>query len=71
MIEPAQHESGTDDIDQVSFERYEPGLQGDKQGKGPLNSNQTNVQMGLYGLGEQSPRILQVGDRHHGNDASH
>ena len=64
-----QHESRSDSIDQVSFKRYEPGFQSDEQRKGPLNRDQRDVQMGLYGFGEESPGILQVRDGHHRDDA--
>src|SRR5271165_1905622 len=60
-----QHQPGSNSIDQISFKRYQPGLQGNEQSKRPLNGDQRNVQVRLNGLGEESPRILQVRDGHH------
>src|SRR5271166_4871328 len=66
-----QHEAGSDSIYEVPFKRHKPGFQGDEQSKSPLDSDQGDVQMGLDGFGEESPGVLQVGDRHHRNDASY
>src|SRR5579872_5268900 len=66
----AQHEPWSDAIDEISFKRNKPSLQGDKQSKRPLHRNQTDMQMSLYGFGKKSPGILQVCDRHHCDDAS-
>jgi hypothetical protein len=65
-----QHDSGPDSIYQVPFKRYKPGFQGNEQSKGPLDRDQSDVQMSLYGFGEESPGVLQVRDSHHRNDAS-
>ena len=48
----AQHEARADAIDQVSFERHEPGLQGNEQSESPLDRYQRDVQMSLNRLGE-------------------
>src|SRR5271165_3299839 len=66
-----QHQPGSDSIDQISFKRYEPGLQGNEQSERPLNGDQRNVQVRLYRFGKQRPGILQVGDSHHRNDAGY
>src|ERR1035438_117409 len=64
-----QHESGPDSIYQVAFKRNEPGLEGNEQSERPLHGNETDVQMSLDGFGEESPCVLQIRDRHHGDNA--
>src|SRR5258705_8649150 len=65
----SQHQAGADDVDQVTFKRNEPGFQKDEQRECPLNGDQRDVQVGLDGFGEKRPGILQIGDRHHRDNA--
>src|ERR1700728_278262 len=64
-----EHEPGSNSVHQESFKRYQPGLQSDEQNNCPLDGFQRDVQMFLYGFREESPRVLQVRDSHHRDDA--
>src|SRR5207249_4269094 len=64
-----KHQPGSQLVDQVPFKGNEPGLECDEQRKCPLDGRQRGVQMGLQGLGEQRPRILQVRDGHHRDES--
>src|SRR5260370_36239421 len=65
----AQHQAWTDPVYKVSFKRNQPGLEQNEETEDPLDSRQGDMQVGLHGFGEKGPGVLQIRDRHHGDNA--
>ena len=71
MCDPdGQHgRPGPDAVDQVAFERQQPGLAQHKYREGELDGRPAPAMRPVDRQHEQRPAVLQVGDRHHANDA--
>jgi hypothetical protein len=50
---------------------HQPGLDDDEQREGKLDRGATPVILGVDGIDEQRPSVLQVGDHRHADDAHH
>ena len=56
-------------IDEPGFHRHQPCLGGDEDREGELDRRAAPVELGVDGIDEERPAILQVGDHRHAENA--
>jgi hypothetical protein len=65
----ADHDARAELVDEVAFDRDQPGLGQDKNRECHLNGRSAPVELRLNRPDEQGPAVLQIGDHHHADDA--
>ncbi len=63
------HPFRSEAIDQIAFHRNQPGLDQNEQSERHLNVFDPPVVLGIDGVDEQCPAVLQIGDAGHADDA--
>src|SRR5260370_27799439 len=65
----AQHQAWTDPVYRVSSKRNQTGLEQNEETEEPLDRREGDMHVGLHGFGEKGPGVLQIRDRHLGDNA--